>query len=255
MVDKLNGYLEDGGHEVKMVAYESKERDYLPSDDADLFGVAFPTYGLGAPPNMKRYAYELNAREGLKFFVLTTYRLKFGRAAMDYANILKKKGMEPMLAMGVKMPMNIPTRWPPMIEKPTKEEDIPKFKEEALKQIETIADALHKGENILDRQHFLYLYSKFENFMYHRYLIPQWNRGLKVNSSCTKCGKVVESCPVGNITLTDEGIRFNGRCMVCGRCLTFCPQNAIYVDSSFVIPNKRYAGVGEGYKPPKVENL
>jgi flavodoxin len=44
VVEKLKGALEEKGHEVRMVAYESKERNHLPTENAELFGIAFPTY-------------------------------------------------------------------------------------------------------------------------------------------------------------------------------------------------------------------
>ena len=48
-----------------MVAYESREQDHLPTENAELFGVAFPAYEGGAPLNMDKYAYEVNARKGM----------------------------------------------------------------------------------------------------------------------------------------------------------------------------------------------
>ena len=53
VIDKLKGALEKRGHGVKMVAYESRERDSLPSEDAKLFGIAFPAYEGDAPLNIE----------------------------------------------------------------------------------------------------------------------------------------------------------------------------------------------------------
>jgi len=185
-----------------------------------------------------------------------------GPAAIDYAHILEKRGMKPVLATSVKMPMNIRcgSRFlrflcrifrKPM---PSKPEEIPGIKKKAMKRIEAVADALDEGRKIWDRID--PINHRFRRWVHRKFneswAIPLFNEGLRVSSACTYCGKCVEWCPVQNITMTDDGIRFNGRCIICCRCWTFCPKKAIYIVG---YPMELYTGVGEGYKPPKVENL
>jgi len=45
---------------------------------------------------------------------------------------------------------------------------------------------------------------------------------------CTRCGRCVSLCPVGNITM-DDLPRFSDHCEFCLRCITFCPTEAISV--------------------------
>jgi ferredoxin len=40
---------------------------------------------------------------------------------------------------------------------------------------------------------------------------------------------------------------------MCARCWVFCPENAIYIEGYPI--ERHYAGIDEGYKPPKVGNL
>jgi len=254
VVDKLKSALEKRGHEVKMIAYESKERNTVPTKDAELFGIAFPTHAHGAPINMESYANGINAKKGLRFFVLTTYWLHTGPTAMNYANILKRRGMEPVLAAGVKMPLNIYLPLFPFDKwTPTKPKNIPKIKERALKRIEIIANALHKGTKILEKGNSLanfLLGNKLEPIFFRRSVITQVNKNklLKVSSSCIGCGECVNLCPVQNIKMTDEGIQFDGKCILCARCWTFCPKNAIVLGNIPLTPDKCYTGVDESYR-------
>lgn len=47
------------------------------------------------------------------------------------------------------------------------------------------------------------------------------------NSSCVKCGKCVNLCPVNNIKLEDNKIVFGDKCIACLGCYHRCPNKAI----------------------------
>lgn len=48
------------------------------------------------------------------------------------------------------------------------------------------------------------------------------------NDACTRCGKCVLQCPVGNITQDTNGKpQWHGNCTMCLRCLHLCPTRAI----------------------------
>lgn len=48
------------------------------------------------------------------------------------------------------------------------------------------------------------------------------------SDACTRCGKCVAQCPVGNIVRTEGGTpQWNGNCTMCLRCLHLCPTRAI----------------------------
>ena len=46
---------------------------------------------------------------------------------------------------------------------------------------------------------------------------------IKVNSSCTNCGKCIRSCPVQAISRTDPKVTDEERCIHCMRCIKVCP--------------------------------
>lgn len=64
-------------------------------------------------------------------------------------------------------------------------------------------------------------------------VIPQ----LKFDTSkCTLCGECVKTCPMGNITISDEKIRHGKDCMLCYNCVRTCPAGA--VDAKLQIMDK-----------------
>lgn len=48
-----------------------------------------------------------------------------------------------------------------------------------------------------------------------------------VTEDCIRCGKCVDLCPSGNITMKEEKIAFGNSCVACLGCYHRCPQKAI----------------------------
>jgi ferredoxin len=55
------------------------------------------------------------------------------------------------------------------------------------------------------------------------------NRRLIVQDFCQGCGKCVDRCQQGGITLVDGMARPNDKCILCGYCATVCPEFCIKV--------------------------
>ncbi|WP_422487222.1 aldo/keto reductase [Gudongella sp. DL1XJH-153] len=55
------------------------------------------------------------------------------------------------------------------------------------------------------------------------------NRRLIVQDFCQACGKCVERCQQGGITIVDGMARSNDKCILCGYCATVCPEFCIKV--------------------------
>lgn len=47
---------------------------------------------------------------------------------------------------------------------------------------------------------------------------------------CSLCGKCIEKCPFGALTMEDKGIVVNDKCRACGLCVRTCPESAIYFE-------------------------
>jgi len=251
VVKRLAEKLHAGGAETRLVPFETREREEVPSPDADIFGVAFPCFGTGAPYNVDKFLHELPQGRGRKCFVLTSYALYNGSTAWDAVRVMKDRGYEPVLAGGVKMPMNI---WLPGIKvwpipKPARAEAI---KKQALPAVERAADWLMEGKRVfLRRDPLNHLISRGQYMFYHT-IMPYVNRSWSVDENCTRCGLCESICPRKNIEVTPDGVRFKGWCMLCVRCYSFCPEQAIQFAGK-TRDYYRYPGVGDGYKPQVVE--
>lgn len=47
---------------------------------------------------------------------------------------------------------------------------------------------------------------------------------------CSLCGKCIEKCPFGALTMEDTGIAVNDKCRACGLCVRTCPEGAIHFE-------------------------
>ncbi len=70
------------------------------------------------------------------------------------------------------------------------------------------------------------------------------------NKKCVKCGKCVELCPAGNISLADGKISFGKKCIACLGCFHRCPRQAIIYKNKdnkkrYVNPNIDASEIGK----------
>ncbi len=68
--------------------------------------------------------------------------------------------------------------------------------------------------------------------------------------SCVLCGKCVDLCPSGNISVTDGKIKFDDKCVACLGCYHRCPEKAIIYknkkkDYRYFNPNVNESNLGK----------
>jgi len=62
-----------------------------------------------------------------------------------------------------------------------------------------------------------------------------WSRPYVDSNGCTRCGKCIESCPVGAMTFTDTGIEIDyDACIDCLCCHELCDNDTVKLEFSFL---------------------
>ena len=46
-------------------------------------------------------------------------------------------------------------------------------------------------------------------------------------AKCTLCGKCIDKCPFGALSIEAKGIAVGDACRMCGMCVRSCPEGAI----------------------------
>ncbi len=59
---------------------------------------------------------------------------------------------------------------------------------------------------------------------------------ISVTEACVGCGKCVEACMFGGVTLEGDMAVLNEECRACGRCAEICPSQALQLslDDNYV---------------------
>ncbi|MCT4614745.1 MAG: EFR1 family ferrodoxin [Marinifilaceae bacterium] len=65
-------------------------------------------------------------------------------------------------------------------------------------------------------------------------LPASWNK-LNFDSSCIKCDKCVNTCPVGALSLKDNVVQDQTKCIGCQACVNGCPKQSITIASNKLI--------------------
>lgn len=87
----------------------------------------------------------------------------------------------------------------------------------------------HRGERHLHLSHWPRTNSRFLGAIFVKWLLTDGPFRVDENR-CTRCGRCMKSCPVGNIKPGESGTpewQHNGRCLSCFACYHHCPVRAI----------------------------
>ena len=183
-------------------------------------GFIFPCFGGGLPNIVRRFISALVFPENTDtyYFTVVTGGEHAGNCVAQVNRLLTGKGVSLHYGSFLKMYGNYLILHP-------QPNDADEQAARAHLDANTIADdVLQKKRTTIPRKKILYSIT-------YALVAPNFHKGartnFKVTDACVSCGKCVQVCPVGNITLKDGKPVFGNKCELCVACIQWCPQKAI----------------------------
>lgn len=215
IADKLGDELVSSNDYIK----QNKQGDFC-SEKA--WVIVFPTYLSTIPEIMVDFLRKASITGAKDAYFVGTCASEIGASSNAAAKLCEEKGLVYKGLAKVVMPQNYIALF-----KMTEAEEIEKRQKEALVQIETIAQAISKGES-LD----LSCKSKVE-YAFTRIVEKIYNgpftqtKKFYATDECVGCSLCEKVCPLNNIELVDNKPSWKGSCIHCMGCINRCPKQAI----------------------------
>lgn len=173
-----------------------------------------PIYSFGVPAHVLRLLPQLRGR---KVYIILTYGGMVAGADRLIYEYGAENGLDVQGVYTVRMVENFTLTFT----------TVPVLNKMALravpKQVDKILESIRKGERHIPKEGKTKR-QVFESNSSNWHLLT---KDFSVSEDCIGCGKCVELCPSGNITLTDGHIQFGDSCVACLGCYHRCPQKAI----------------------------
>ena len=221
---------------TKIDPFDAKPTVELGPDET--LGIVCPVYAWAVPRIVDDYVSRLQGNCQPSYcYLACTCGDNVGRTPERFARTLGKKGWQLNAAFSFVMPetyINLPGF-------NLDSEENTKIKIDAVdRRLPLVAEKIGRRERVIDvvRGKMPRFNTFVTNPLFYGLLIT--DRKFTVNDRCISCGKCVEVCPLGNITLSGDfadpqdsvkqGLRplWHGNCTNCMACYHHCPNNAIH---------------------------
>lgn len=232
--DAVAGGMTSEGHSVSVVPLADATEAMLA--DADVVGIASPTYFFRLPFNVGDFAAGLPNLSGRAVFSIVTYATVRGSASRQL--------QEAFVASGARFLGNFTLGgadyWYAYLRRGVL--FLPDAPDEgrlgeAREFGRAVARRYESGESLTeeipDEAAFIY---RLERFLTNRALVRGfYSRAFTVSRKlCDGCGVCVTACPTENVTLSDGRPSWGRDCLACMSCALACPRDAIR--SAFDLP-------------------
>lgn len=177
--------------------------------------IVSPVYSFGLPVHVFNFISTL-PKNKLLYIVLNFGGMVFGADGLAYEHA-KKSGLDIKAVYTVKMPENY-----------TLDFTVPlAYQQKILKKapdlVSKVIEKIRNGEENSPKTK-----AKFAEIYYKNK--GNWHKiadDYSVNENCVLCGKCVELCPSGNISVKDGKVEFSDECVACLGCYHRCSEKAI----------------------------
>lgn len=201
----------------------------LPDDGGEPIGFAFPIHGWQPPQIMRRFVQSIppSVLGGRYIFAVCTCGDETGDALSIFRRELSLKGMKLDFCASVQMPNTY-------VCLPFMDTDPHDVEERKLAAARTTMEALAEQINRHEQGEYLkkgnapwLLTHVIGEYFNHRMISDR--KFYVDNNRCIHCGKCMDACPTGNVTLSDISPewRHDGTCTGCLACYHVCPRHAI----------------------------
>lgn len=210
------------GDEILCINGKIKSHDYSPITTGEKVVIVTPTYAWRIPTVVDDWVRK-TAFDGAKYawFVMDCGG-EIGDADKYNRTLSEGKGLIHMGTQEVIMPEN----YIAMFDVPNEAESR-SIISNADSRIDETATLIQRGSEVPKVKVNAYgkIMSSAVNPAFYKLFVKA--RAFHADSKCVGCGKCVELCPLGNITLTNGKPVWGDKCTHCMACICYCPTEAI----------------------------
>lgn len=192
--------------------------------DASRIGIVFPVYCFGLPRCVATFLTRVPLNSDAYVFTVATMALLPGAAHRQAERILEARGAALAAGWSLRMPDNFSPVPASFLQRAAG-----RVEAKTLARLEGIAEHVRQAHRLPAEGSGAPLRGMGD--WLHRRMLPRmahWDRGFRVDASCTGCGLCERICPVGNILLDDGKPVWQGSCEACYACMQWCPVDAVH---------------------------
>ena len=194
---------------------------------ADTVAFCYPIYGSTPPRPMREFvAAHKSLFDGKQLIIFCTQLLGSGDGARCLTDHMKGVGCRVIYAEHFLMPNNVNNLFFLPI---TGDKRDKKYCADAKKKKDRVCEDIQKGRVVLRGFNPLSKLLGLSQRAFMPGIEARSTHKVYINENCTRCGLCTQTCPVGNLILTQDRMAPQGNCMLCYRCTNLCPQRAIKV--------------------------
>lgn len=210
------------GDELVSINEKIKQSDFSKIASCENLVFVAPTYAWQIPHIVSDWISKTSFSKNCKAWFVMTCGGEIGNAAKYNKKLCDSKEFSYMGTVGIVMPEN----YIAMFSAPEKEE-AKQIISNAEPKIEEAAELISQSKAFSLPRNNLYdkIMSSAVNAAFYPFCVKA--KAFTVKESCIGCGKCVDLCPLGNITLENSKPTWKNNCTHCMACICYCPVSAI----------------------------
>ena len=186
----------------------------------------FPIYSWGVPPVVAEFIKNasLTISNNTTHHMVCTCGDDIGNGHKHWRKIIEKRGWIPQSTFSVQMPNTYTLM--KGFDVDSKEVEQQKITKSTVR-IEEIAQKIASCEKVDDVVRGSWPWTKTAIIYpyFKRYCMSP--RPFHATNNCTACGKCAKTCPLNNISMTNNQPNWHDNCALCLRCYHICPSHAV----------------------------